>query len=78
MKMCEALHFRGNIAGAWREFDADFGGFITLEEAQPAAFQLARPSACESLRIQSTAHAWRGASFTSRGWSSHYADSCIS
>ena len=35
--MCEALHFRGNVAGAWREFDADFGGFITLEELDKSA-----------------------------------------
>lgn len=34
------VKFTGDVAGAWRYFDSDFSGFITLQEIDPAAFDV--------------------------------------
>lgn len=36
----KAIRFHGDIAGAWRFFDADFSGFITLQEIDAAAHDI--------------------------------------
>lgn len=34
------VKFSGDVAGAWRHFDNDFSGFITLQEIDPAAHDM--------------------------------------
>lgn len=37
LQVCKSLGYRGDIAGAWRAFDDDLSGYISLQEIDPVA-----------------------------------------